>query len=183
MTEHEIEAENDVLLMKKSARSQRAASAAEGPKSFHRIREVRVRQEVSLRTAARQMQLDIGSIRDQEEETSDLRLSDLYRWQQVLDVPVAELLSDADDSLSATILHRARMVKVMKTVQAILERAPNAPIRRMAQMLVEQLTEVMPELAEVSAWHQSGPRRSKEDVGRVGSQLVSLDQVQGASAV
>lgn len=180
MPEHELDAENDVLPLKKPVSNH--DGMVDGPKPFHRIREVRLRQEVSLRTAARQMKLDIGSVRDQEEETADLKLSDLYRWQQVLEVPVAELLSDDDDSLSATILHRARMVKVMKTAQAILERAPNAPTQRLGQMLVEQLTEVMPELAEVSAWHQSGQRRTQEDVGRAAREMVSLKEVR-ASAV
>lgn len=184
MTDHEHELEVDVLPMNQRGSDQDPTSdgTAADQKPFHRIREVRLRQEVSLRTAARQMRMDIGSVRDQEEETADLRLSDLYRWQQVLDVPVAELLSDADDSLSATILHRARMVKVMKTAQAILERAPSAPIRRLGQMLVDQLIEVMPELAEVSAWHQSGQRRTQDDLGRVGREVVSLEQVR-ASAV
>src|SRR5207244_3753211 len=128
----------------------RAGSSGSAGKPLHRIREVRVQQEVSLRTAARHLEVDMRTAREQEEETSDLRLSDLYRWQQVLDVPVSELLSDAEEGVSAAILHRARMVKVMKTAQAILERAATAPIKRMAQMLVEQLTEVMPELGEVS---------------------------------
>lgn len=148
-------------------------------KPLHRISEVRVQQEVSLRTAARHLGVDLRTAREQEEETADLRLSDLYRWQQVLDVPVSELLADAEEGVSASILRRARMVKVMKTAQAILERAPSAPITRMAQMLVEQLTEVMPELEEVSAWHQVGTRRTRDDMGRAATQLVLLDQVGG----
>jgi transcriptional regulator with XRE-family HTH domain len=157
-----------------------ARGAGSPGRPLHRIGEVRVQQEVSLRTAARHLGVDLRTVREQEEETSDLRLSDLYRWQQVLDVPVSELLSDAEDGVSATILHRARMVKVMKTAQAILERASSAPIKRMAQMLVEQLTEVMPELEEVSAWHQTGTRRTTDELGRAATQLVLLDQVGGA---
>jgi len=149
-------------------------------KPLHRIREVRAQQEVSLRTAAKHLGVDQRTAREQEEGTADLRLSDLYRWQQVLDVPVSELLSDAEDGVSANILHRARMVKVMKTAQAILERASSLPIKRMAQMLVEQLTEVMPELGEVSAWHQAGTRRTMDDLGRAATQLVSLDAMVGA---
>lgn len=146
---------------------------------LHRIGEVRVQQEVTLRTAARHLGVDLRTAREQEDATSDLRLSDLYRWQQVLDVPVSELLSDAEDGVSPTLLHRARMVRVMKTAQAILERAPSAPIKRMAQMLVEQLTEVMPELEEVSAWHQSGTRRTMDDLGRAGTQMVTLEHMVG----
>src|SRR6188508_2876083 len=68
--------------------------------TLHRIQEVRRLQGMSLRTAARQLGTDIRSIRAQEQATSDLRLSDLYRWQQALDVPVSELLVEDDDPLS-----------------------------------------------------------------------------------
>lgn len=146
---------------------------------FHRIREVRLQQGVSLRTAARHMQSDIRTAREEEEETTDLHLSQLYQWQRVLDVPVTELLAESDDPLSRPVLERARMVRVMKTAQAILEKAPNASIKRMAQMLVEQLTEVMPELAGVSPWHSVGQRRSLDDMGRIAEQTVSMDSFSG----
>ena len=158
----------------------RAGGDGSAGKPLHRIREVRVQQEVSLRTAARHLEMDVRTAREQEGETSDLRLSDLYRWQQVLDVPVSELLSDAEEGVSPGILHRARLVKVMKTAQAMLERASSAPLKRMAQMLVEQLTEVMPELREVSAWHQTGTRRTQDDLGRAATQMASFDQLIGA---
>jgi len=149
------------------------------PRAFHRIREVRVQQGVSLRTAARHMNSDVRTTRQEEEETSDLTLSQLYAWQQVLDVPVTELLVESEDPLSRPVLERARMVRVMKTAQAILEKAPNAAIKRMAQMLVEQLTEVMPELATVSPWHSVGQRRSLDDLGRIAEQTVSIDNFSG----
>ena len=66
---------------------------------LHRIQEVRRLQGMSLRTAARQIGTDIRSIRAQEQATTDLRLTDIYRWQRALDVPIAELLVDEDESL------------------------------------------------------------------------------------
>lgn len=142
---------------------------------FHRIREVRLQQGVSLRTAARHMQSDVRAAREEEEESSDLKLSQLYQWQRVLEVPVTELLSESEEPLSRPVLERARMVRVMKTAQAILEKASSPPIKRMAQMLVEQLTEVMPELATVSPWHSVGQRRSLDDLGRTAEQTISMD--------
>jgi hypothetical protein len=121
------------------------------------------------------MRSDIRTAKTQEEETTDLKLSELYQWQRVLDVPVTELLSEAEEPLSRPVLERARMVRVMKTAQAILEKAPNTSIRRMAEMLVDQLTEVMPELATVSPWHSVGQRRSLEDLGRCAEQTISFD--------
>ncbi len=50
--------------------------------------------------------MDVKTVRQQEEETSDLRLSDLYRWQQALDVPVNELLTEDAEPLSRPVMER-----------------------------------------------------------------------------
>ena len=143
--------------------------------TLHRIQEVRRLQGMSLRTAARQLGTDIRSIRAQEQATSDLRLSDLYRWQQTLDVPVSELLVEDDDPLSRPVAERAKMVKTMKTARSLLETAPAGPVRRMAENLVEQLLDLMPELKEVSGWHTVGQRRSLDELGRIAEQPISDD--------
>ncbi len=143
--------------------------------AMHRIRAVRQEQGISIRTAARQLGADARTLKQQEQETSDLRLSDLYRWQEVLDVPVTDLLVDPGTSLSAPVLERARLVRLMKTAAAIRERSVSPGVRRMAQMLVDQLVELMPELAEVSAWHSIGRRRSLEEMGRAAEQPVATD--------
>jgi transcriptional regulator with XRE-family HTH domain len=142
---------------------------------LHRIQEVRRLQGMSLRTAARQLKTDIRSIRAQEQATSDLKLSDLYRWQEALDVPVAELLVEDAEPLSRPVRERAQMVKVMKTARSLLEAAPSGPCRRFAENLVEQLLDVMPELKEISAWHSVGQRRSLDELGRIGENPISDD--------
>ncbi len=134
---------------------------------LHRIQEVRRRQGLSLRSAARQLGTDIRSVRAQESGDSDLRISDLQNWQRALDVPIAELLVESTECLSGPVLERARMIRLMKTVAAIRERAPNNSISRMAEMLTDQLCEIMPELREVGPWHNVGQRRSSDDYGRV----------------
>ena len=139
---------------------------------LHRIQEVRRLQGMSLRTAARQLQTDVRSIRAQEQATTDLKLSDLYRWQQALEVPIGELLVEDDDPLSRPVRERAAMLKVMKTARAIVELAHPGPAKRMAENLVEQLVELMPELAEVSPWHSVGQRRSLDEMGRIAEQPI-----------
>lgn len=136
-------------------------------KRYHRIQEVRRQQGVSLRSAARSLGADMRTVRQQEQAGADLKISDLQKWQKALDVPVAELLVESDECLSGPVLERARMIRLMKTAAAILERAPNPSISRMATMLVEQLVEIMPELKSVGPWHQVGQRRSAEEFGRV----------------
>ena len=143
---------------------------------YHRIRAVRLREGVSLRSAARQMGTDIRSLRLQEQESTDLRLSDLHRWQKALEVPLAELVVDTEEPLSRPVLDRARLIRIMKTAVAIHENSASSPgLKRMAETLVEQLVEIMPELKNVSPWHTYGQRRSLEEYGRVVERRLSDD--------
>jgi transcriptional regulator with XRE-family HTH domain len=136
------------------------------PRRLHRLAEVRRRQAITRRTLARRLNTDVASVKLLEQPTSDMLLSTLYAWQEVLDVPVAELLVEAEEPLSAPVMKRAQMVRLMKTAGAILERAQQPSIRRMAQMLVDQLCEVMPELKGVSPWHAVGRRRTQDELGQ-----------------
>jgi transcriptional regulator with XRE-family HTH domain len=138
--------------------------------ALHRIQEVRRLQGMSLRTAARQLGTDIRSIRAQEQATSDLRLSDVYNWQRALEVPVSELLVEEDEPLSRPVRERGALLKIMKTARSIVESAQAGATRRMAENLVEQLLELMPELKEVSPWHSVGQRRSLDEMGRIADQ-------------
>jgi len=134
---------------------------------LHRIRMVRLRQGMSLRSAARRLNETVSQARQEEDENSDLRLSTLLRWQQALDVPVSELLVDGDSSLSEPVLMRANLLKLMKTARAILDVGGLVQARRLTQRLVDQLIEMMPELQEVSAWPASGHRRTLDELGRI----------------
>ena len=87
---------------------------------LHRLAEIRRRQGVTRRTIARRLNTDIGTIKSQEQPDADLRLSILYAWQEVLDVPVSELLVETEEPLSTPVLKRAQLVRIMKTAAAIL---------------------------------------------------------------
>ena len=151
-------------------------------KKLNRIQEVRRRQGMSLRSAARQLGTDIRSVRQQESSEADLKISDLHKWQSALDVPIAELLVESEESLSGPILERARMIRLMKTAAAIRERAPDTGIGRMAEMLVDQLCEIMPELREVGPWHNVGQRRSSDEFGRIMQRRICDDAIRGFSS-
>ena len=97
------------------------------------------------------MNLDVGDVQTQEEGDADIMLSTLYKWQQVLDVPIANLLVDEYDPLSQPVLKRAQMVRLMKTAATLMSNSECGPSVRLAQMLVDQLIEMMPELQEVYA--------------------------------
>ena len=141
---------------------------SEEREAFHRIREVREEQGISLRTASRRLGVDSKTVRAEEDPDTDLNLSRLYDWQEMLDVPLTDLLNEPDASLSRPVEERAKMVRVMKTAMSILSSSDEeTPINRLATMLVAQLGEIMPELNEVSAWHTVGQRRSMDDVGKI----------------
>ena len=121
------------------------------------------------------MNVDVAEIRRQEEETSDLPLSVLYEWQKVLEVPIAELLVESEDALSQPLMQRAQLVRLMKTALALLEKADGKATRAMAQTLVDQLIEVMPELQGISAWKAVGKRRSLDELGVAALRTLSED--------
>ncbi len=142
---------------------------------LHRLATVRRMQGLSRRTVARRMNVDVTVVRRQEEETNDLPLSVLYEWQKALDVPVAELLVDSEAAISQPLLQRAQLVRLMKTALSILEEADNATTRVMAQTLVDQLIEVMPELQGIGAWNVIGRRRSLNELGMAATRSLSDD--------
>jgi transcriptional regulator with XRE-family HTH domain len=143
------------------------AGSASATRKLHRVASVRQEQGVSIRTAARQLGHTLAAVRSQESEETDLRISELMRWQQILNVPLADLLVDPGSALSRPVMERARLIRLMKTAAAIRESVKSAGASRLATMLVEQLLEIMPELAEVSAWHSVGQRRSLDEYGRI----------------
>ena len=152
----------------------REESAGTG-KQLHRVATVRQQQGVSLRSAARQLGTDVRQLRQQEGENTDLRLSQLLEWQRVLEVPMVDLLVEPGTPLSRPVMERARLVRLMKTVMAIREHETSAQVRRLAQTMIDQLVEIMPELKDVGPWHSVGQRRSLDEYGIAAERSISED--------
>ena len=148
--------------------------------AYHRIADVRRQQGVTLRNVARRLGVPLPVVRRQEQSDCDMRLSELLRWQEVLEVPVAELLVEGDGQLSGPVLARSRMVKLMKTAAAIRERSRAPSITQMVAMLVEQILEIMPELADVTPWHTVGQRRTRDELGRTAQMVVPEETFRGS---
>ena len=134
---------------------------------LHRVAHVRKQQGVSQRSVARKLDISISEVHQKEDPRNDLRVSELLQWQQVLEVPLIDLLVDSDAPLSDPVRERARLLRVMKTAKSIEESVQDAAVKRMALMLIDQLVELMPELAEVAPWHSVGQRRTQDEVGRI----------------
>jgi len=129
---------------------------ADRSRPMHRLGEVRRREGLSLQKIARHLGLSIEEVQRQENPLSDLRLSDLHHWQQALDVPIAELLVETNGELSVPIGLRTQLLRAMKTVRSIESDARQTSIRRLAEMLADQLVEIMPELKNASKWSHPG---------------------------
>ncbi len=138
---------------------------------LHRIATVRRQQEISLSTVARRLRTSVGQLRKEEDENTDLPLSRLYQWQNVLQVPLVDLLVESNVPLSAPVFQRARMVRVMKTVLEILKKTEKSPVHNLMKTLAGQLVEIMPELKNVGPWSDVGRGRTLNELGRTVEQV------------
>ncbi len=142
---------------------------------MQRLAVVRRRQGISCRTVARRMNVDVEEVRRQEQPDCDLTLTALHAWQKALEVPLIELLVESDGSLTTPVLERSQLVRLMKTVLAIRDRTKQEQIRRMAETMIAQLIEIMPELEGVGAWHTVGQRRRLNELGVAAQRRLSED--------
>lgn len=134
-------------------------------KKLHQIATVRRNQNISIATCARKLGITVQEARCQEQPTSDLSLSQLMAWKEILDVPFSELVGQEAEILENPIRNRALMIKVMKTAKQILLFSREQRVHNMAQTLVDQLVELMPELMNVSVWPDVGQSHENRDPG------------------
>src|SRR3954464_1436226 len=84
-------------------------------KGLQKLNLARRRQGLSIRCVAQRLGRTVSEVRAQEDENTDLLVSELYRWQTALEVPIEELLQEPGDCLSSMVSMRAQLLKVMKT--------------------------------------------------------------------
>jgi len=133
---------------------------------LHRLARARREQGVSLPSVAKNLGLEISEARRQEQETTDLLLSQLYRWRDVLETPVGDLLIDLEDIPTNPIKCRSQLVKMMKTVRAILETTKESRTRILMETLAVQFIDLMPELEYINAWPTVGQAREQRSPGQ-----------------
>jgi len=146
------------------------------PENLQRVGEARQQQGFSLRTIARRTGIDLRSLRSHEIPTTDMKLSELRAWQLALELPLVDLIEDDAQPLSSPVKDRANLVRIMKTVVAIKEAGGSPRLQRLAEMLFEQMVELMPELKEVGGWPQHGSRRSNGS-SRIVEQQVNMQSL------
>ncbi len=133
---------------------------------WHRLSTIRREQGLSLTTIAKKLGVEIAEARRQEQETTDLPISQLYRWREILETSIGDLVIEPDEIPTNPIKNRSQLVKMMKSVQTILETTKENGTRIMAEMLAAQLTDLMPELKNITAWPSIGQAREHRDLGQ-----------------
>jgi transcriptional regulator with XRE-family HTH domain len=148
-------------------------SAAAQP--LHRLGEIRRREGLTRREVARRLGVSIREVQEREQSSCDISLSELHRWQRILQVPLAELLEEPGGELSPPLNLRARLLRAMKTVRSIQEVARQAAIQRLATVLADQILQIMPELKNIIAWPAVGHRRKQSEFGQAFFRGLSLN--------
>ena len=135
-----------------------------GLQPLHRLREIRAQQDVTLRALSRKMHVPMREVRAQEDPTCDLSLTALYRWQQALRVPAAEILVEPGDKLSSPVNVRARLLRMMKTIVTILDKPQPERTANLLENLRNEILAVMPEIENIDRWHGSNSTRGADDI-------------------
>ncbi len=137
-----------------------------GDKELHRLGEVRRREGITRHTLALRLGISEAEVRQTGRAQVRHAAERVAPLRNALQVPMAELLQEPDDELSPSVGLRARLLRAMKSVRAIQERARQVSVRRLAGTLADQIAEIMPELRDVGAWPAVGKRRSRKDPGQ-----------------
>lgn len=161
----QLNLEEQMVAVVENATPAAAPIHSESGPPLHRLGEARRQEDISRRTVARHLGITVGEVIRQECETTDLPLSMLHKWAKVLDQPVAELVQQTGYSLSMPLFNRSHMALVMRTAMTILEQTRDPRTKRLAQTMVDQLIEIMPELRGVAAWQTVGKPRRRDELG------------------
>lgn len=144
-------------------RSERRSSE-KSARPLHFIASTLRRQNATLAGCARRLGISPSEAAAQIRPDADLSLSQLYAWRAVLDVPTSELLP-LDDLVPDPIRNRALLLRIMKTARQLQDLSRASRLESAVASLVDQLIELMPELAEVPAWPTVGQSRAPRDLG------------------
>lgn len=139
---------------------------------LHRIREVRRRQEVTVRTVARHLGITPMEVSSWERPDHDIHVSDLIQVAKLLGVPPGELL--VSDDMEEVWKLRGLVLRLARIVNTLLREAPNPSIRSLAQSQRNLILKAMPQAGEVGGLLAVGKRRTTEDCGRCAENAIHL---------
>jgi len=126
---------------------------------LHRLAAVRRAKGIPRRVLAQRLGITVAELR-LAEESSDLSISTLSRWASKLNVPITELVVEPDECLTPTQLAPSQATRMMKVAAKLRDRTRRRSIQRLAQTFVDQLTEIIPALAEIAQKNHRQSRRA-----------------------
>ncbi|MEM8678393.1 MAG: helix-turn-helix transcriptional regulator [Planctomycetota bacterium] len=141
---------------------------------MHRLREERLRADMSLRAVARRMGVPVSVAREQE-KSDNLRLQDLALWQKALGVPISHLLVAPSSELSDPIRLRAGLVQVAKSIYSLLETELSEQQLAYVANILHKIKGLMPELNEIQAWPQRGTGKRLDEPSQVEMRVLRTD--------
>jgi transcriptional regulator with XRE-family HTH domain len=142
---------------------------------LHRLGAIRKMRKLSLADVAQRLHLTPEEAQRQEQSATDLTLRDLYRWQQLLKVPLAELLAEPDETLGLPAVKPEKLSPALEVALLILQQTKQPGIRRMAHTLVDQLVELSPELKRIAEEHTAGQAHRLDEQGRAMKGALPVD--------
>jgi len=116
---------------------------------LHRLAAVRRAKGIPRRVLAQRLGITVEELR-LKEESADLSISTLSDLASKLDVPITELVVEPDECLAPTHLAQSKATHMMKVAAKLRDCSRRRSIQRLAQTFVDQLTEIIPSLAEIA---------------------------------
>lgn len=130
---------------------------------LHRIREIRLRQQLGCRTLGSKIGMSEGEF-SQFERQDDVKLFQLVKIAQALGVPIAELIRDEPNDELLRL--RGFVLRVVKSANTLIERLEAGDCQNLALELRREAVEMMPEAAAVDGTYPN--RRHWDDHQRIG---------------
>ncbi len=149
-----------------------------GKRVLHEIRAVRLRECKSIRFVARHTNQTCPTVKLQEIPSTDLTMSVLVKLANAIAVPLIDLL-DAEEESSKSNENGGKLLRIMKTLNAMIDLSPADSIRGMVDHMRGKLIAIMPKLQEVNPWLSTGTRRRPDDVGPRGEYVIPVGDMEG----
>ena len=109
---------------------------------LHRIREIREQMGITPRHAARMLNVSLDELRRQEDPSSDLTISELQNWQDLLDGDVYDLIVDQEVPFPRAALSSHDVSSFLETATRMLDDSECPAVKRLAETLTNQLREI-----------------------------------------
>lgn len=143
---------------------------------YHRIREVRLREGLNIKTVGILIGLSEKDARRIESPTNDISLAELQQWARAMRVPVTELVVDSPEVADECLRLRVGLTKAMKFIKTAIRDNDlpknRASVHRTLTNLENHLVDIMPELENTAPWNSWGRCKGSSNMGRVVDFLV-----------